>query len=42
MERLMQCRVIDAKVPRDRVEPELGRDLDTLDGGWTLSSKGNT
>jgi len=32
MERLAQCRVIDAKVPRDRVEPELGRSLDTLDG----------
>ena len=36
MERLTQCRIIDAKVPRDRVEPELGGCLDTLDGALDL------
>ena len=36
MERLTQCRVLDAKVPRDRVEPELGRSLDTRDGALDL------
>ena len=33
MKRLTQCRIIEAKVTRDRVEPELRRYLDTLDGG---------
>jgi hypothetical protein len=40
MERLMQCRVIDAEVPRDRVEPERGRYLDTLDGALDLVESG--
>jgi hypothetical protein len=40
MERLTPCRIIDAKVPRDRVEPELGGCLDTLDGALDLSEPG--
>ena len=40
MERLTQCRVIDAKVTRDRVEPELGRSLDTRDGALDLVEQG--
>ena len=40
MERLTQCRVIDAKVTRDRVEPELGRYLDTRDGTVDLVEEG--
>ena len=36
MERLAQCRVIDAQVTRDRVEPEFGRYLDTLDSALDL------
>src|SRR5215471_14370138 len=40
MERLTQCRIIDAKVSRDRVEPELGGRLDTLDGALDLVEQG--
>jgi hypothetical protein len=40
MERLTQCRVIDTKVPRDRVEPELGCCPDTLDSALDLVEQG--
>src|SRR5512145_785564 len=40
MERLTQHRIIDAKVPRNRVEPELGRGLDTLDSALDLVEQG--
>lgn len=40
VERLTQSRVIDAQVTRDRVEPELGRALHTLDGALDLVEQG--
>ena len=40
MERLTQRRIIDAEVARDRVEPELWRDLDTRDGALDLVEQG--
>ena len=40
MEPLTQCRIIDAKVSRDRVEPERGWCLDTLDGALDLGEQG--
>src|SRR5215217_4708050 len=40
MQRLTPCRVSDTKGTRDRVDPELGRPLDTRDGALDLGEPG--